>query len=81
MSKDGKLLHEAQSPTAATVGSEVTFPPSGPMLYRVQFQSAQGFAFKDVEATGGDDAAAKVIQANPGVKVAHVAPAPQRKAA
>lgn len=73
--------HQEHSPTAASIGSEVSYPNGGMQLYRVTVANGSALSFVDVEASGGDDAATKALQANPGLKVAHVEPAPQKKAA
>lgn len=75
------LHHQEHSSTAATIGSEVSFPDGGRQLYRVTVANGAALSFIDVEAIGGDDAANKVLADNPGLKVAHVEPAPQKKAA
>ena len=78
MAKEGALIHEAQSPTAATVGNKL-FPSSGAQVYRVLVKTSAGFAPHDVEASTGDEAAETVLRDNPGAYVANVTPAPQSK--
>ena len=80
MSKDGVLQHQEHSPTAATVGNPL-FGPSGPMIYRVTISNGTVMTPVDVEADGGDDAAEKVLKMHIGARVAHVEPAPQKRAA
>lgn len=75
------FLHTVSSPTAATVGSEVQYPESGVMVYRVSLYGAVE-PFVDVKAATGDKAADAALVRYPQAKVTHVAPAPQvRKAA
>lgn len=73
--------HQEHSATAATIGSEVSYPNGGEQLYRVTLANGAALSSFDVMASGGDDAANKAIAQKPGLKVAHVEPAPQKKAA
>lgn len=76
------FLHTVNSPTASTVGSDVQFPSSGRMIYRVRLHGAGGVPYRDVEAETGDEAALAALSGFDGsVKVAHVEPAPQPKKA
>ena len=68
--------HQERSETAATVG-DAKFPNGGEQLYRVTVANGAALSFVDVRASGGDDAAAKALNGQPGLKVAHVEPAPQ----
>lgn len=77
MSEEGKLLHQEQSSTAASIGNPL-YGESGPMLYRVTVASGFGMKPVDVEAKTGDEAAELALRDHPGCKVAHVTPAPQR---
>lgn len=79
--KEGALPPQPHSKTASTRGSEVQYPDSGAMVYRVTIAGGMGIAHCDVEARTGDEAATKALEQYPGTKVAHVEPAPQKKAA
>ena len=75
--KEGALPPQPISETASTRGSPVQYPESGPMVYRVTLSNGMALTYYDVEAKGGDDAAEKALARHPGMKVAHVEPAPQ----
>ena len=72
--------HDKISETAASAHNPL-FPSSGVMLYRVTVANGAALTTVDVEAATGDEAAAKAIAGQPGLKVAHVEPAPQKRAA
>jgi len=78
--KEGAVLHEVNSPTASTLGNP-KFGPSGEMTYRVTMASATGAFAVDVQASTGDGAADAAHSKHPGLKVTHVEPAPQARAA
>lgn len=75
----GKLAHdEGVSPTAASVGKPL-YKASGVITYRVSMVTPTGsFAFVDVDAPTGDEAASAALSQMPGGKVSHVEPAPQK---
>ena len=74
------FLHTVASPTAATVGSEVQYPDSGEIVYRVRLHGAGGVPYRDVTARTGDEAAAAALAGFDGsVKVTHIEPAPQSR--
>ena len=74
--KEGMLVDQGYSATAATVGNAL-YPTSGEQLYRVM----TNMGTVDVLASTGDEAADKALAQRPGAKVGHIAPAPQTKAA
>lgn len=77
--KEGLLTDQGISPTAATVGSEVQYPPSGVQTYRAMIQTAMGGLIPvDVEAATGDQAAELALKQVPGGKVTNIAPAPNQ---
>jgi hypothetical protein len=55
--------------------------PGDPQLHWVQLKTPAGFVRKEVLASTGDEAAAKALAENPGAFVAHVEPAPKKRAA
>lgn len=77
--REGALHVDEHSPTASTRGSEVQYPTSGVISYRVVRKVGDEFATSDVDAATGDEAAAKVVAKHPGCKVAYVGPTPQVK--
>lgn len=78
--KAGALVHEAGSPTAASVGNPL-FGSSGVIPYRVTMQTAFGnSAVVDVEAATGDEAALAAHALHAGCKVLHIEPAPKKAA-
>ena len=78
--KEGVVLHEAASPTAATVGNPL-FGPSGVITYRVAMFGGMGQFFVDVDAASGDGAAEAALAKHHGCKVGHIEPAPQARPA
>lgn len=56
------------------------WPDSGEQTYRVQYQNnAGGFAYVDVKASTGNEAAEKALGELGGGKITHIAPAPQER--
>ncbi len=78
--KEGAVLHEVNSPTAATRANPL-FGTSGVMTYRVTMQGNNGMLSVDVDSDSGDGAAEAAHKIHHGCKVLHIEPAPQAKAA
>lgn len=76
--REGAMPPQPTSPTASTRGSEVQYPESGAMDYRVTLSNGSALLWETVNAKTGDAAADQALSLHPGCKVAHVEPAPQR---